>query len=93
MAACWLTIKLLTIGRSCLLLLALNTPVKELGLDSKDILKWPNPGEVILVLDEEMEKFCRDYEHQQVSVEGHLFHAHTSHHYTPMLLDVKRILD
>jgi hypothetical protein len=74
-------------------LLALNTPVKELGLDVKDILRRSNSGEVMLVLDEETERFCRDYEHQQVSVEGYLFHAHTSHHYTPMLLDVKKILD
>ncbi len=74
-------------------LLALGTPVKELGLDFKDILKWPNSSEIVLVLDKEMEKFCRDYEHQQVSVEGCLFHAHTAHHYTPMLLDVKRIND
>ena len=72
-------------------LLALNTPVKELNLDVKDILKWSNPSEVMLVLDKEKESFCRDLEHQQVCVNGHLFHAHTAHHYTPMLLDVKNV--
>jgi hypothetical protein len=74
-------------------LLALNTPVKELGLDFRDILRWKNSSEVMLVLNDEVEKACRMYEGLRVYVVGYLFHAHTVHHYTPMLLDVKKVLD
>ncbi len=52
----------------------------------------PNHTEVFLVINEDMENFCYTHQDQQITAEGQLFHAHTAHHYTPILLDVKKIL-
>ena len=71
--------------------LALTTPVAEPAKNLGDIVSQPNHGEVFLALDEDMENFCHELKDQQITVEGHLFHAHTVHHYTPILMDVKKI--
>jgi Domain of unknown function (DUF4431) len=71
---------------------ALTTPVAEPASSLTDITSRPNHSEVILSLDKDMEIFCHEHVDQQVRVEGHLFHAHTAHHYTPILMDVKKIL-
>ena len=71
---------------------ALNVPVNELTLDLSDILKRSEANVVMLGSDKEMGSICEQYEHEQVAVKGHLFHAHTVHHYTPMLMDVKEVV-
>ncbi len=71
--------------------LALTTPVAEPARSLTDIMNWSNPEEVFLSLDEDLEGFCHEYADQRVIIEGHLFHAHTAHHYTPILLDVKKL--
>jgi len=74
------------------LALALSTPVAEPASNIKDIMCRPNPREVFLSLDEDMEDFCCAHVDMWVAVEGHLFHAHTAHHYTPILIDVKKMV-
>ena len=69
-------------------ILALNTPVQELGLDYKDIIKWPNASEVFLFPDQNVDESIRKRNGQHISISGYLFHAHTAHHYSPMLLTV-----
>lgn len=69
-------------------ILALNTPVQELGLDFKDIIKWPNASEVFLFPDQNVDDSFRKKNGQHISISGYLFHAHTAHHYSPMLLTV-----
>jgi hypothetical protein len=56
-------------------------------------MKRPDQGDVFLSLGQGMEDFCHEHMDQQITVEGQLFHAHTTHHYTPVLIDVKRILE
>lgn len=73
-------------------LLALNTPVDELRLDLSDILRRSNANEVMLTIDEDVRDLCRQCEYRQVAVKGLLFHAHTAHHYTPMLIDVQQLI-
>ena len=63
----------------------------ELSLELRDILKRSKPHTVMLTIDEQMESICQQLKQQDVIVKGHLFHAHTIHHYTPLLLDVKQI--
>jgi hypothetical protein len=67
---------------------ALSTPVQELGLDFKDIIKWPNASEIFLFPDQNVNESFRRKNGQHISISGHLFHAHTAHHYSPMLLTV-----
>ena len=69
-------------------ILAVNTPVQELGLDFKDIIKRPNANEVFLFPDCNVDESFRKKNGQHISVSGYLFHAHTTHHYSPMLLTV-----
>ncbi|MGE5196791.1 MAG: DUF4431 domain-containing protein [Anaerolineae bacterium] len=71
---------------------ALITPVAEPANSSVDIMNRSNHGEVLLAIDRDMENFCYEHQDQQVIAEGHLFHAHTAHHYTAILMDVKKIL-
>ncbi len=33
----------------------------------------------------------KDYTEKQVAVHGELFHAHTGHHHTPVLIEIRRI--
>jgi hypothetical protein len=33
----------------------------------------------------------KDYEGKRIMVQGTLYHAHTAHHHTPILIEVKRI--
>jgi hypothetical protein len=69
-------------------ILALSTPVQELGLDFRDIIKWPNASEVFLFPDQNVDERFRSKRGQHISISGYLFHAHTIHHYSPMLLTV-----
>jgi len=71
--------------------LALTTPVAEPASTLADLKNRSNHGEVILALDEDLENFCKEHRDQPITVEGQLFHAHTAHHYSPMLVDVKKI--
>lgn len=70
-------------------ILALNAPVQELSLDFEDIMKWPKANEMILVTEENMEEWLRSQQGKYISISGYLFHAHTAHHYSPMLLIVR----
>lgn len=69
-------------------ILALNTPVPELSLDFRDIIKWPNANEVFLFPDQNVDESFRRNRGQHISISGYLFHAHTIHHYSPILLTV-----
>ena|SRR3990167_9764511 len=73
-------------------LLALNVPENELSLDLADIVKRKDAHDLILCLDKKLERTCEEYKDQDVIVRGILFHAHTAHHYTPLLIDLKDIL-
>jgi len=73
-------------------LFALNAPENELSLDLADIIKREDAHDLILCLDENLEGTCEKYKDQDVIVRGILFHAHTAHHYTPLLIDLKNIL-
>jgi hypothetical protein len=69
-------------------ILALSTPVQELELDFKDIIKRPNASEIFLFPDYNVDESFRNKNGQHISISGYLFHAHTAHHRTPMLLTV-----
>ncbi len=73
-------------------LLALNAPENELSLDLASILKREDAHDLILCLDEKLERTCEEFKDQDVIVRGILFHAHTAHHYTPLLIALKDIL-
>ncbi len=73
--------------------IAMTTPVGAPANDLSHIVKWPHPNEIFLALDEDMKNFCFEHINQEIVSEGHLFHAHTEHHYTPILMDVKRMLE
>ena len=70
---------------------ALTTPVVEPANNLANIITWPNYREVFLFSDGVTEDFII-YRDKEIEVEGYLFHAHTVHHYTPILMNVKRIL-
>jgi hypothetical protein len=71
--------------------LALATPVAGPANSLTDIVSRSNYGDLFLAMDDGMKNVCHKYVNEQVTVEGHLFHAHTTHHYTPVLIDVKMI--
>ena len=73
-------------------LLALNAPENELSLDLADIVEREDAHDLILCVNENLERSCEEYKDQDVIVRGILFHAHTAHHYTPLLIDLKDIL-
>lgn len=73
-------------------LIALNAPENKLSLDLTAIIKREDAHDLILCLDEKLERTCEEYKDQDVIVRGVLFHAHTAHHYTPLLIDLKDIL-
>lgn len=56
-----------------------------------NINKWLHPDEILLVLEDHMKHFCQRYQNQEILSVGYLFHAHTIHHYTPILMDVKKL--
>lgn len=73
-------------------LIALNAPENELSLDLADIAEREDAHDLILCVRERLERACEEYKDQNVIVRGILFHAHTAHHYTPLLIDLKDIL-
>ncbi|MCB1107748.1 MAG: DUF4431 domain-containing protein [Chlamydiia bacterium] len=73
-------------------LIALNAPENELSLDLADIVRREDAHDLILCLDEDLERTCEEYKDQEVIVRGVLFHAHTAHHYTPLLIDLEKIV-
>jgi len=73
-------------------LLALNVPDNELSLDLRDIVKRKDAYILTLCLNESHVSLCQQYKDQNVVVRGNLFHAHTAHQYTPMLLNLKQII-
>jgi hypothetical protein len=84
---CWI----LELDEDSYLFAAQASVNKDFALDVDTILKRANAKEVMLSLEEEMKQLYQGYLGKSVSVEGYLFHAHTAHHYTLMLLDVKQI--
>lgn len=73
-------------------LIVLNAPKNELSIDLADIAERENSHDLILCVSERLERACEEYKDQDVIVRGILFHAHTAHHYTPLLIDLKDIL-
>lgn len=72
--------------------IATTTLVPEPSSDLKSIMNWSNHGEVYLSLEDNMIDFCCNHASEDVEVQGYLFHAHTAHHYSPILMNVKKIL-
>ena len=70
---------------------AITTPVAEPANTLDNLNKRSHADEILLVLEEYMENFCQRYQGQEIVSVGHLFHAHTIHHYTPILIDVKEL--
>jgi|GEM_PF-3422119 len=73
--------------------IATTTLVQEPSSNLKSIMSWSNHRELYLSLEENMIDFCCDHESKKITVKGYLFHAHTAHHPTPILIDVKKILN
>lgn len=73
-------------------LITLNTPENELSLDLADIVRREDAHDLILCVSGNLERTCEEYIDQDVIIRGILFHAHTVHHYTPLLIDLKGIL-
>ena len=73
-------------------LIALNAPETELSLDLVDIVKREDARDLILCVDEDDQKTCEEAQGQEVVVRGILFHRHTAHHYTPLLMDLQKIV-
>ncbi len=74
---------------------AITLPVADPLDDSQPIKEWStltDSTEIILNLAEGMEGTCTASDSQRVTVEGYLFHAHTAHHHTTILMDVRHIL-
>lgn len=71
--------------------IATAIPVPEPCSDLKSIMEWSNHDEIYLSLEENMIDFCCDHESNEITVQGYLFHAHTSHHYSPILMNVKKM--
>lgn len=71
--------------------IATTTPVPEPCSDLKSIMEWSNHDEIYLSLEENMIDFCCDHESREITVQGYLFHAHTAHHHSPILMDVKKV--
>ena len=69
----------------------MTTPVVDPANILENIKKWPHSDEILLVLEDHMENFCQRYQNQEILSLGHLFHAHTIHHYTPILMNVKEL--
>lgn len=72
-------------------LLALNEPENELSLDLSEILKRKNASDLTLCFDQNQLEFFQQFQDRGVTVTGNLFHAHTAHHYTPLLLSLEQI--
>jgi hypothetical protein len=68
--------------------IATTTPVPEPANNLKGIMECSNHHEVSLSFEENMKGFCCDHENKEISVQGYLFHAHTAHHYSPILMNV-----
>lgn len=73
-------------------LLALNMPVDELSLSLDDIVRRADAKLVLISSDKKWRNICQQYKNQKVFVRGSLFHAHTAHHYTPMLIEADEII-
>ena len=72
---------------------ALKTPVWGYALSIRDILKRLDRFDVQLGRDEGSEDFCSHHQNQVVTVQGHLFHAHTGHHHAPFLMSLEKIYE
>jgi len=66
-------------------------PVPELGNTIDYIMQRPNRREITLLLDDNNLEFCNESVDTKITVKGKLFHAHTAHHHTPLLLDVQEV--
>ena len=71
--------------------IAKTTPVGEPAQDLDYIMKKSNPDEISLAIEKEMIDICNQHKGKKIVCEGYLFHAHTAHHYTPILMDVRKI--
>jgi len=71
--------------------IAITTPVPEPADDLSHILEWSNHDEIDLLVDEDMQDYLYKNINKFIAVEGYLFHAHTAHHYTPILMDVRKL--
>lgn len=72
--------------------IATTTPVVEPANDLNHILQKAHQNEILLSMDEDLENRCREYLEQEIVCVGLLFHAHTTHHYTPILMEVKNVM-
>ena len=73
--------------------IATTTSVSEPSTDLQSIMEWSNHNEIYLSLEDNMIDFCCDHESQEITVNGYLFHAHTAHHYSPILMNVQKVFN
>lgn len=66
--------------------IACNTPVRACFQTPASIRSSKNGGELWLTGDFDPAWLC-EHINQTVSVQGYLWHAHTAHHHTPVMLD------
>jgi len=66
--------------------LACNTPVRAIFHTPESIRSFPHCREMELTGGYDKEWF-KEHIGQTVTVQGYLWHAHTAHHHTPMMLD------
>ncbi len=66
--------------------IACSTPVRASFQTPGTIRSFKNCDEMALTGDYDQEWFC-DHVNQTVTVQGYLWHAHTGHHHTPVMLD------
>ncbi len=71
--------------------IATTTQVPEPCNDLKSIMAWSNHDELYLSMEEDLTDFCCDHEGRDIAVQGYLFHSHTAHHHSPILMDVKKM--
>ncbi|MES2345827.1 MAG: DUF4431 domain-containing protein [Chlamydiota bacterium] len=73
--------------------IALTTPVSMSFQTPKSIREWSNYDELELGNGFADESWLCDHLNRDVIVQGILFHAHTGHHGTPILMDVIEIFE
>jgi len=72
--------------------IAITTPVHDPAEDLSHILEWSNHDEINLLVDDSLQDYLCKHYNKTVIVEGYLFHAHTAHHQTPILMDVMKFV-
>jgi hypothetical protein len=79
-----------TDSRETQAILILLEPICVVGNEGDLGVEEQNQSEITLV--PQNNENLRDYAGKQIMVEGTLFHAHTAHHHTKILISIKKII-